>query len=202
MNYKDTIKKQSVIISISVIVMSVILIGTSFALFTDRGESATTQVITGGTFNVDYSSSSVTTQTGNIAPTSVTGLMPAMLHIENSGNIDAQYQILVYTVDDNEVPHEYINALAIDEDEITAAGENFESLLIDKALSTYEKTKETQNSTDLNTIQYVVKTGNVNKGSSFNVYVLVWVDEDAPSSIVGKNISVDMKVVSIPADSE
>ena len=55
MNYKKTIKRQTVIIALSVIVMSVVLISSSLALFNNQAKSTNAQVVTSGTLVIDYS---------------------------------------------------------------------------------------------------------------------------------------------------
>ena len=188
MNYKDTIKKQTFIISISVIVMAVILIGTSFALFNDTGKSTTTQTITGGTFNLDYSASSITTQTGEITPQSESDASSYILNVNNTGSLDSDYNILIYTSATNEVEHSNIK-VKIDSE---AA----------KTLSSLTKTKATASETDKNKIKYILKTDNVGHGANKSHTIKVWIDENADESIIGQAIGVDMSVEGVVEGSE
>ncbi len=188
MNYKDIIKKQTFIISISVIVMALILIGTSFALFNDTGKSTTTQIITGGTFNLDYSASSITTQTGNITPQSESDANSYILRINNTGSLDSDYNILIYTSATNEVEHSNIK-VKIDSE---AA----------KTLSSLTKTKATASETDKNKIRYILKTDSVEHGVNKSHTIKVWIDENADESIIGQAIGVDMSVEGVVEGSE
>ena len=188
MNYKDTIKRQTFIISISVIVMAVILIGTSFALFNDTGKSTTTQTITGGTFNLDYSTSSITTQTGDILPQSESDAPAYTLKVKNNGSLDSDFNILIYTTATNEVAHQYIK-VKIDSEET-------------KTLSSLTKTKATESQSNMNDIKYILKTSSVNHGATKTHTIKVWIDENADETIIGKSIGVDMSVEGIVAGSE
>lgn len=188
MNYKETIKKQSFIITISVIAMAVILIGTSFALFNDSGKSTNTQAITGGTFNLDYSASVITTQTGEITPQSESDATAYTLAVNNTGSLNADYNILIYTTATNTLAHSNIK-VKIDSDPV-------------KTLSSLTKTKATASESDINKIRYILKTSTLNAGSNTTHTIKVWIDEDADESIVGSTIGVDLAVEGIVAGSE
>ena len=188
MNYKDIIKKQSFIITISVIVMGVILIGTSFALFNNTSKSTTTQVITGGTFNLDYSTSVIETQTGEITPLSESDAPTYQLKVKNNGNLDSDYNIIIYTTQTNEVEHSNIMVKIGSE---TA-----------KPLSSLTKTKATQDETDKNNIRYILSKQTVYTNQTKSSNIKVWIKEDADDSIIGQAIGVDMSVEGIVAGSE
>ena len=188
MNYKETIKKQSVIISLSVIVMAIVLIGTSFALFNDTGKSTNTQAVTGGTFNLSYSSSVITTKTGEVMPESESDATSYTLAVSNSGSLDAQYNIVIYTTADNTLEHSNIK-VKIDSDPAVT-------------LSSLTKTSATASQTNINNIRYILKTPTISASNSASHTIKVWVDENAPDSAVGKTIGVDMYVEGIVAGSE
>ena len=165
-----------------------ILIGTSFALFNDTGKSTTTQTITGGTFNLDYSTSVIQTQTGDIYPTDESDAPSYQLKINNNGSLDSDYKVIIYTTDTNEVDHSYIK-VKIDNEET-------------KTLSSLTKTTATQNETDMNKIRYVLKTSAVASNDNKTHTIKVWIDEDADDSIIGQIIGVDLFVEGIVRGSE
>ncbi len=188
MNYKETIKKQSFIITVSVIVMAVILIGTSFALFNDSGKSTTTQVLSGGTFNLDSSASVITTQTGEITPESESEAQAYTLSVHNTGTLDPDYNILIYTADNNTLDHSNIK-VKIDSDAAVS-------------LNTLTKTKATQSETSMNNIRYILKKPTVNASATNTHTIKVWIDENADDSIIGQTINVKLGVEAIVAGSE
>ncbi len=188
MNYKDTIKKQSFIITISVIVMAVILIGTSFALFNDSGKSTNTQSVSAGTFDLDYSASVITTQTGDVTPADESGANSYSLSVNNSGSLNADYNIILYTSTTNEVPHENIKVKIDDDAAVT--------------LSSLTKTSATVSESDINKIRYILKTPSVNAGATKTHTIKVWVDENIDDSYIGKNIGVSMMVEGVVAGTE
>ena len=188
MNYKETIKKQSFIISISVIVMAVILIGTSFALFNDSGKSTNTQTVSAGTFNLDYSASIINTQTGEIEPADESGATSYSLSVNNTGTLNADYNIILYTTATNEIPHSNIK-VKIDSDAAVT-------------LSSLTKTSATASESNMNNIRYILKTPTVNASATKTHTIKVWVDENIDESYVGKNIGVSMLVEGVVAGTE
>ena len=68
MNYKSILKKQSFIIGISIFAMLTLLIGTSYAIFSQIKSSTNTQVLSAGTLNITYTGG--TTISGSMVPMS------------------------------------------------------------------------------------------------------------------------------------
>ena len=188
MNYKDIVKKQSFIIMISVIVMGVILLGTSFALFNDNKKSTNEQVITSGTFNLDFSTSEITPVTGTITPQSESEANVFTLKIKNNGNLQANYYVRFKTKDNNTLEHQYIKVKVDDFPTYTFAA--------------VPKTKATKDETDPNKIEYNIGDARLDPNETVTHNIKVWIDENAPASIVGKTLSIDLSVVGIVADSE
>ena len=76
--------------------MAVILLGSSYALFNGKSQSTNNQVITAGTLVVDYSSSNVTTTTGELTPQSESEANTYTISVNNTGTLPVAYNILIY----------------------------------------------------------------------------------------------------------
>ena len=186
MRYENIIKKQTTIIAVSVIVMVIIIISSSYALFMQVDESKSVQTISSGTLLAQFSSG--TTITAAFVPVSDTDGLATTGYsfiVTNTGTLDMNYEITIYNDPDatltNALAHQYIK------------------VSIDGAtpvlLSTLAKTSDTSSQTNENLIHRVVKNGlSVKaKGTTGDVAthnVKVWVDEDAPTSIIGKTINL------------
>ena len=191
MNYKDIIKRQSLIIVISIVVMSVILLGTSYAIFNQADSSTNNQVVTSGTLVIDYSlSDSQALISGDVVPEDIdTGFK---IRINNTGTLPMEYNILLYTTDTNEVAHSNIK-VQLDNGE-------------EKFLNTFPKTTETQNETNMNQIIYIIGTSSVEAQNATDSDekehdVKVWLDTE-DESIIGQHMGVKARVEGIVRGSE
>jgi len=201
MNYKGIIKKQSFIIAISIIVMAIILIGSSYALFTNSSQSTQNQVVESGTLIIDYSSSTGVTNTGDenneIIPKTDSEMESEdgyNINITNTGTLPMSYNLIIYTGSTNGVPHSSIK-VQLDSGEI-------------KVLSSLTRTSQTASQTDMNSIRYIlgsstVAAANDNDDSDVkNHNIKVWIDDEASEDIIGENIQVLVSVEGIVEDSE
>ena len=186
MNYKDTIKRQSFIIALSVAVMAIILIGSSYALFNNKASSTNAQVVTSGTLVVDYSESTGVTNTGDtngdVLPSSQSETAAYDIKVKNTGNLSMDYKLLIYTGSTNVVSHDDI---MVQVDSETAV-----------KLSSLTKTDSTKSGNDA---RYILTTASIsaaeNNNEPINTHnVKVWVDDEAAESIIGQNIQVKVSI--------
>jgi len=199
MNYKAIIKKQSTVIAIAVICLTIATIGVSFALFFQVETNSNNQIVTAGTLNVSYGSGSSSISATELVPTSddealTSSTMTGTIYIENKGTLPANYEI----------------ALGNDTKAITSAGISEEELLSHEYIrvaayvngelliepTTLNKLATSENSTDLyklfdGTIE-TTGTGN----STLTVVIKVWVSENAPESIIGDYVYLKMDITS------
>ena len=201
MNYESIIKRQSFIITVSIIVMAIILIGSSYALFNNTSTSAQNQVVESGTLIIDYSASTGVTNTGDenneIVPESDSAMASASgynINITNTGTLPMSYDLIIYTGNTNGVMHSAIK-VQLDSGEV-------------KTLSSLPKTSATSTETNMNNIRYVLGSSTVgaanpnNNSDVKNHTIKVWLDEDADESIIGENIQVLVSVEGIVEGSE
>ena len=191
MNYKEIIKKQSFIITISIVVMGIILIGTSYALFSNSGNSET-QVVSSGTLSINYTGSTITTVGGStsteiepIDESTVDGQSPYTIKVNNTGSLAMRYNIVIYTDEDNTLPHSYYAIKYKENGSYTTKA----------ALTTLPKVDNSV--TQLNSIKYKLKsepfTVEPNQTNTHEIYV--WIDEaTADDSVANKVAKLKIKV--------
>lgn len=191
MEYNKIIKKQSYIIISSLIVVVLLLIGFSYALFVQNNSSKDNQVIVAGDLNVKFDDNSGTI-TANMTPKSDA---EALLEednvytftIKNNGTLNASYIITLQ------------NDPTLVEDENNLLAHRYLRLSIDGAdpFTLASATKLDENETAENEIIYIISANNkIKANKSKNHSVRVWLDEDAPTSVIGKNISLKIGIKS------
>ena len=195
MNYKSIIKKQSFIITASVIVMAIILLGTSYALFTNR-DNSDTQVVSSGTLTVSYSGSTITTVGGvdgsgnllEIEPldeATVDAQNPYVIKVNNTGSLALRYNIVIYTDTTNTLPHSYYSLKYKDNGSYTNK----------VALTSLTKADPTK--TNMNEIKYVLTSQPfvLEPGREATHEIHLWIDEDtADTSISNKVANIKIAV--------
>ena len=190
MNYKEIIKKQSFIITASVIVMAIILLGTSYALFANVDKS-NQQVVSSGTLQISYDGSAITTVGGNdnteiepLSESAVTSENPYKIVVANTGTLAMSYNIIIYTTGSNTLPHSYLSLKVKENDSF---GET-------KALTSLPKVDDSK--TALNEIKYKLTNEpfvvQPNESNTHELYL--WIDEAKSDEDVSNKIA-NVKIV-------
>ena len=187
MNYKNVIKKQSFIIVGSVVLMALIIIGSSYALFNNINKSTTEQVVEAGTLTVTYTGSSD-------APINSTTIVPDddsspyTIKVKNTGTLGMDYDLLIYTGENNAVPHGLIVVKIDDQNPITLKD------ITTRTAATQDVVADDSHVSIQNTIRYVLTTGTLGAAGAENdekTHTLkVWIDEDADESLENSDIEV------------
>ena len=189
MKYQNILKRQTSIILISVILMVLIIIGTSYSLFIQTDEVV--QVAESGTLIL-------TSTEGNIISASTVPQSDAegmntegyTFSIENTGTLDCQYTLYISNVASNPLDYQYIK-VSIDG--------GAPMLLTDLDVDPENSSRFIFGAGQLNP---------VNQGSdSVTHNIKVWVDALAPTDIVGKKIQLQIDLYgqtfeSIPSSPE
>ena len=192
MDLMSIFKKQTAIIAVSIIGLTVILIGTSYALFFRTNQSTEQQVVSTGTLTIDIPNPQARL-VDNLFPLTeeeaATEADPYSFTVRNTGTLPVKYQILLYNDADetltNVVEHQYLN-IQIDGGTI-------------KKVSELVRTNDTADLTNENSIKYILlSNGTLNpsgqSGDSNNHSVKIWLDSNAPSSTIGKDINFEIAV--------
>lgn len=199
MNYKALIKKQSTIIAIAVICLTVATIGVSYALFFQVETNSENQVVTAGTLNVEYGSASKAITAKELIPMSdeealASETMTGTIYIENTGTLPSYYELKIgndmisFTNRDNPsssdkiVNHDYLKV---------AAYLNGTMIVEPTVLSALEKASDDESMYSLfKNILFTRGTGE----STATVVIKLWISENAPEEIIGDYVYMKMDV--------
>ena len=189
MNYKGIIKKQSFIITASIIVMAIILLGTSYALFTNTNNSDT-QVVSSGTLTVSYSGTTITTVGGTdgsgnlleiepIDEATVDTQNPYIIKVKNTGTLALKYNVIIYTGETNTLEHSYYSFKYKENGTYTTKA----------VLTTLPKVDPSK--TNMNEIKYKLKSEPyiLNPGAEATHEIKLWIDEDSADENISNKIA-------------
>lgn len=186
MNYISIIKRQSIIIFCSVLILVITIVGVSYA-FVFRVDKATNeQVVTTGNLAISYGENNLaaisdkeflpmTDEDGNKTD-------PFNLTIENTGSLNADYKVLIYTKKVN-------NANYLSHDLIKVSVDGGEA----KTLSSLQTNNTATNENDK---QYILTSGVINSKDSKSHAIRVWLSDSATINDTDKLISLQLKTVS------
>ncbi len=187
---------------IVVVILLVVVLGISYALFMQVTDNTNNQVVTTGTLQVEYSSNN-----GYISGDTYDQLLPMSndagltqngyeFSVKNTGNLPVTYNVYIY-----------INYAGYNEDKASGAidGEIFEDLSLikynlqvndDNSNSIYkisDKVSKEENGVK----KYNIYTGSVDANNTINSHKLrIWLDEDIDTSNIGKYIYLKLEVAS------
>lgn len=209
MDFKNIVKKQSAIIAVSVIGLSLILLGTSYALFFKVDKSSEKQVVKTG--NLTFTSSTGTQLTADLSPVDTTtgqGTTGYTFTVTNNGTLPASYNLViyndpsVYTTDalkETSVPFEniYVSVDGGTPSLISELPLDSDSQSISTSVSYYE-----------HQIKRVIKSGLTLAGKTNNVTdsrnhtVRVWIKEDAEEEgVSGARVALKVDAVGVVNES-
>lgn len=177
MTYDNIVKRQATIILVSVIVMVVIILGTSYALFMKVDESTNTQVVESGSLSIQFLSKSqtITTQSTPLEDDEGLNTEGYSFSVTNNGTLDYKYNIYVTNVADTPVSYGY---LMYSIDGSTPA-----------LLSTLTSQTDGLLMKENGFVAAKGKTGDVTTHN-----IKIWIASSAPTSIVGQKISLKVIV--------
>lgn len=183
MEIKQIIKKYIVVLSIIAIIISMAILGISYAIFKSSNTNTNNQVITTADINVTFDSDG-SAITGDILPvTDLDGLAQDGYDVRLTNNINypIKYNITLYNnppidFDGELVNHDYIK-VSIDDGPVIPLS-SFPHQIVD-GKNVYDILNNIIEPTD-----------------EFNNNVKIWLDENVPNSEEGKYIYLQMKIVS------
>ena len=185
-----------------VLVMIIIVLGVSYALFMQVTDNSNNQVVTTGTLQVEYASSN-----GYITNNSYKELLPMSnnkgleqtgysFSVKNTGSLPVTYKVYMY-VNESDYNNDVANK--------KISGELFKDLSLIKfniqtnkdGNNTISKISDINMKNDSGIDKYEIYTGTVNENNSINSHVLkLWLDEDLDETNIGKYIYLKLEVSS------
>ena len=186
MKIKNIIKKQTTIIAIAVVLVTIAVIGVSYALFFNVNKNTEDQVITAG--NLALTVSGLTAGQINDTMSEAEGLAstPITYTVENTNsNLPAAYSLYVYGgVEDG---NKQANTIPLEAIKFSTDGTTAKSL-VDQATV----------QTDNNQTAYLIDSGTIEAGGTAPSKSLrIWIDETLLSSeIESGNVNLQLYIVS------
>lgn len=202
MKYTKIIKRETKIMIAVVIVMLIVVLGVSYALFMQVTDNTNNQVITTGTLQVEYASSNGYITSDNydelIPMSNDKGLLQKgySFSVKNTGNLPVTYKVYLFINEDD-----YNN----DKANKKVSGDLFSDLsLIKYNIETnkindgeVKKVNEMPLDSSSGISKYEIYTGTVSSNASLNNHILrIWLDEDLDVSNIGKYIYLKLEVAS------
>lgn len=199
MNYKNVWKRETKVIAYVVIALTLVVIGSSYALFFQVNNNRDNQVVTAGTLTVEYAKGNTITVDENdtkncLAPQedatgSSTGGCKFTLSVTNTGTLPMQYDLLIYNNTKDApsgakfVDHSYIrHSLNKQSSREDANSENVTSA---KSLNSLEQKDGKR----------VLESAVIEVGETITFSLNVWIKEEAPEDIIGEYVYLKLDVV-------
>lgn len=185
MKIKDIIKKQTTIIAIAVILVTITVIGISYAIFFDVKTNSKDQVITAGTLKLTVADVNALTLKEPMSTADGLKSSPVSYTVRNTdSNLPATYSLYVYAGSGNNIP---LSSIKISTDGNATSGST------SKTLTSIQETI-----VEGGTTYYRIDTGNLNAGASGTTkYIRIWIDEElAADEISNGKLNLQLYVVS------
>lgn len=185
MKIKDIIKKQTTIIAIAVILVTITVIGISYAIFFDVKPNSKDQVITAGTLKLTVADVNALTLKEPMSTADGLKSSPVSYTVRNTdSNLPATYSLYVYAGSGNNIP---LSSIKISTDGNATSGST------SKTLTSIQETI-----VEGGTTYYRIDTGNLNAGASGTTkYIRIWIDEElVADEISNGKLNLQLYVVS------
>lgn len=185
MKIKDIIKKQTTVIAIAVILVTIAVIGVSYAIFFNVSRNTDDQIITAGNLELTVSGISALTLTEPM--TTADGLVsnPISYTVVNTdSNLPATYYLYIYAGSGNNIP---LNNIKISTDGNATSGST--STVLSSIAETINEN---------GTTYYRIDSGSLGaQATGTTKYLRIWIDEDlVADEIENGNLNLQLYVVS------
>ena len=186
MKIKDIIKKQTTIIAIAVILVTIAVIGVSYALFFSVNKNTEDQVITAGNLALTVSGLTARQISDTMSETEGLASNPITYTVENtSSNLPASYSLYVYG--GLKKGNKPANTIPLESIMFSTDGTTAKKLVDQDSVQT-----------DNNQTAYLIDSGTIAAGSTDPSKSLrIWIDESLLSSeIDAGNLNLQLYIVS------
>ena len=198
MNFKNILKRETKVIAIVVICLTLVVIGSSYALFLQVDNNTNNQVVEAGSLTVTYSNGNTvtvdSTEDGNcLLPQSdsaaTTNGCKFTLSIRNTGTLPMKYNLLIYNNTSGApsgatfVNHSLIKYSLKKQYTVAAKTETVTSSATLSSVPAYSSTKKT------------LETNTINAGETITFSLNIWIDENATTSIIDQYVYLKLDVV-------
>lgn len=180
MKIKDIIKKQTTIIAIAVILVTIAVIGVSYAIFFNVNRNTDDQIITAG--NLELTVSGISALTLKEPMTTADGLASNPISytvVNTASNLPASYSLYIYGGSGNTIP---LSSIRVSTDGSSS------TILSDLTPTLLEN----------GTTYYQIDTGSLDAAATSTTKTLrIWIDEDLVADEINNgNLNLQLYVVS------
>lgn len=180
MKIKDIIKKQTTIIAIAVILVTIAVIGVSYAIFFNVNKNTDDQVITAGNLELTVSGISALTLTEPMTTADGLASNPISYTVVNKdSNLPASYTLYIYAGSGNNIP---LSSIKVSTDGSSSTVLSSLTPTISEGGTTY----------------YQIDTGSLAAAANSTTKTLrIWIDEDLVADEINNgNLNLQLYVVS------
>lgn len=198
MNYKNILKRETKVIAIVVICLTLVVIGSSYALFLQVDNNTNNQVVEAGSLTVTYSNGNTVTvdsaEDGNcLLPQSdsaaATNGCKFTLSVRNTGTLPMEYDLLIYNNTSDApsgatlVDHSLVRHSLKKQYTVAGTTQTVTSAKALSSLSSYNSTKK------------ILESSVINAGETITFSLNVWIDENASTDIIDQYVYLKLDVV-------
>ena len=180
MKIKDIIKKQTTIIAVAVILVTIAVIGVSYAIFFNVNRNTDDQIITAGNLELTVSGISALTLTEPMTTADGLASNPISYTVVNTAsNLPASYSLYIYAGSGNNIP---LNSIKVSTD-------GSSSTILSNLTPTISENSTTY---------YRIDTGTLDAAATSTTKTLrIWIDEDLVADEINNgNLNLQLYVVS------
>lgn len=212
MSYKNIFKRETKVIAIVVICMTLVVIGASYAMFLQVDKNTDNQVVSTGSLVITYtnangeaiSESDIITSSSCLDPmsdddASILNECTYKLNIMNQGSLPASYRLVVYNNKDK-----LTTGTFVDHSLIRIGLKKGKETLVPmetRTLLDIPHTSETTGVTAQNDIRYVLDEGVLEAKQDITYSVQAWINEDlATSAVSGQYVYLKLEVTGVVSE--
>lgn len=211
MNYKKIFKRETKVIAYVVVALTIVLLGSSYALFFKVREDNNNQVVQAGSLIITYSQAN-SSEAKTILPGTdgkIECLKPLsdrefkngngsdtckfVFTVTNEGNLPSQYNIFIYNYTENSESLDFVDQQYIKlslRKQVNEGEKSGTSEVVGDEIQVLDKLPLK----DENTQRRLADTNVINPGQSITFSLQFWLDDNAPSSIIKQAISLGLDV--------
>ncbi len=199
MNYKNVWKRETKVIAYVVIALTLVVIGSSYALFFQVNNNRDNQVVTAGSLVIEYAKGNMITVNENddnnclLPQSDETGSGSEgcrfTLSITNTGTLPMEYDLLIYN-NTEELPngesfveHSYIKHSLK------------KQLSVEDASSQIVTNAKSLDNLEIKNGKKVLENSVIEVGETITFSLNIWIAEDAPEDIIGKYVYLKLDVI-------
>lgn len=206
MNYKNIFKRETKIIVYVVICLTLVVLGTSYALFLQVNNNSNNQVVQAGSLTITYTDGQTINATDEdddknclnpVSNTDGAGSKGCQYKFsaQNSGTLPMTYDLLIY----KDATATRAGTTDVNFNQIHYSLTKEHTNGSQKSSETLDNSKNTKKLSDLKDLngdssKKVLETAKIDAKENITFTLKIWIDENAEESIIGQNVNLKLEV--------